>query len=1832
MPRIFNPPQQILVINVPPKIWRPKVKSVYTPIDTCDDIDDGIFAFEKLGKCVFKPNASASRKDIPQRDDLIFFDDAKDKEELFTNFKHGTAASSEDIQAIVTIIQQYWDCFCNDGAKRTILGYEFAIDTGNHTPVCCKKPQYGPHESRIIMDNIETLKHNSWIKECAGPWGSIIVLAPKPHQEHVNDISDFVWRMCVSYRKLNSITKPFQYPIPRCDDAIDILGACIGDVIYFIALDAKQGYHQVAVKSSDMEKLAFFGPDNKKYCFTVMPFGPTNAPAFYTCMMNQFKLEWDELFLTKLQQLPEFCKFALSWGEFNVIHVGSKMQLTMGSKVIIDDILLFGNSTKYLILYFECVCQVFQKYRVSFQLKKCEFFKDRIEYVGHDLRPKGNSPAASKFDLINDWPLPTSGQSLHSLIGLVNYYHRYIPYFEIIIKPLRTLERKYRRTNIPLMAWSPDLITLFNEVKVMVTSSPVLARYNPKLPTFLKTDWSALGMGWILMQPDDSKESLSALETLNSTGEVLFDVTMDGPRLRPIAFGSRACTDTEKHFHSFVGEIASGRYGIAQNKKYLWGAHFYWLCDCNSIKEVLEYTGPIHMICRWSQELLGYQFTIIHRPAKMMADVDALNRRFSSDLAQYTCIASILRASDIQQRPSAYTGQSFSNHPTKHHPIASSASHLPILTKDTIHHLAMTPIESAAAHTATPNIFAISCTPAHYHTSLTPITSNPQQPSISTSNNISTELSNLNTSITWLSYDNTLGSSKIWFQSSVEASFTFNIHFLFSQPQLQSLFQHLHPTETSDLLPLHSAPHNTFGADFHYFQQSSENIFQWLQEIAIISNRLQMNSDKFCCINIWINSQFFKSSSATDYLKLIYEVINTNNDWTHTIDKIVTSDFGDAVAAERVIITFCLIDKFTTSTLAIPSINDIETSICINSRLHHHYITDAIEKQLQIPVNIPLNIIESLTSTESLRKPTVLATINDNSINNNVNYSASSGIILHPNYPSIEPSIHRRNNVTLHSFCIISWSIFQKCWIVRRLLPDEILSLYLHGPSHNANTARLSHHLSMLLDVLLPFSSPVYSFIHYFNHRISTLINDCLLYGDDVHNDCAKCFVIQPVPTTNDWEHAYLSDPNLSTIFQEIQINSQTSTWASTLIKSVPPFYQDMLLQNHICLNNKRLVYMKPISLTNKSLSLIIVPASMRRTIFEHYHGSPSGAHMGEYKTLHRMRLRFIWPKMRQHIKDWTAQCAQCIACNAWRTRRSELYFSWPVTVPFWIMHVDLWQPGKVCDKNGNNYCLNSMCDLSQFVVSSVTKDITARGLADLYMAEVILKYGISAVIVIDDGSPFKGMFSDMCKILNVTLWPLSRGNHKGLSVERYHRFLNKTQAIAGHSVGTHEVFSRNVRLSAYAWNSAPIDGTDIIRSFVAVGHDFRFPFDVNFSNTPSLNVDNAELFSYLRSMGQDSQFATHTLQILIEDRREAHRLRVNKLRNTDCGLKVGDVVKAHVQVQSDVSKGEVKKLSYSARGPFTIIDNLGHGSFLVQPYNKPNAATRKYKATELYLLPPALYPSNPYDTIDQRYLNYEHAPILSPLAKSLNIEEYNSQWFENHPKFEQIAPKPATDTIQLPLQFPKNEELHKETCSVPPIPEIDSNLIKHSLQSLYHGIAKSKDKLFFITYTPANTLTAKWFLVQLEEDLTTQLRAATHNSNTQPSSIFVCSFLARHPDDCKKSDPRSRWWPDWYSYSTCPKTQEIVYKQRKLFQPSATPNPSKYILWQDTIDLIENTLLGPFNFAPITATQRTRNIVPHILWHSLHSICLSRNLHPPSLYGPQHTQHHINKKRKQPK
>ena len=197
---------------------------------------------------------------------------------------------------------------------------------------------------------------------------------------------------------------------------------------------------------------------------------------------------------------------------------------------------------------------------------------------------------------------------------------------------------------------------------------------------------------------------------------------------------------------------------------------------------------------------------------------------------------------------------------------------------------------------------------------------------------------------------------------------------------------------------------------------------------------------------------------------------------------------------------------------------------------------------------------------------------------------------------------------------------------------------------------------------------------------------------------------------------------------------------------------------------------------------------------------------------------------MRSDIKEWIQQCPHCMLTYRWRRRGQELMFHWPVSSPFAILHVDLWIPGHFTDSNGNVTLMNTMCDMCQFVVVVPVPDETSVTLADYFVQHMVMKSGMCYIIVLDDGTPFKGAFVAMFQSLNLNYEILAKRNHKGLSVEHFHRFLNKSVTIAAEDRGTIDIFVPVGIAAGYAWNSAPIDGTDILRSIPAIGRELHFP------------------------------------------------------------------------------------------------------------------------------------------------------------------------------------------------------------------------------------------------------------------------------------------------------------------------------------------------------------------------------------------------------------------------
>jgi hypothetical protein len=111
------------------------------------------------------------------------------------------------------------------------------------------------------VSHIRQITDSSWLFKA--------LLAPKPHQEHVQNIDDFVWCFCVNYIPLNGAIHIIAYPIPFCD-----LAVCnkFGLGMWMWMFDSPMGYHQLAVSPESQEKLAFQGVDAIKWTYTIMPF------------------------------------------------------------------------------------------------------------------------------------------------------------------------------------------------------------------------------------------------------------------------------------------------------------------------------------------------------------------------------------------------------------------------------------------------------------------------------------------------------------------------------------------------------------------------------------------------------------------------------------------------------------------------------------------------------------------------------------------------------------------------------------------------------------------------------------------------------------------------------------------------------------------------------------------------------------------------------------------------------------------------------------------------------------------------------------------------------------------------------------------------------------------------------------------------------------------------------------------------------------------------------------------------------------------------------------------------------------------------------------------------------------------------------------------------------------------------------------------------------------------------------------------------------------------------------------------------------------------------
>jgi hypothetical protein len=187
-------------------------------------------------------------------------------------------------------------------------------------------------------------------------------------------------KMCIDFIQLNKVTIKNKYHFPRIDDLFDQLkGARI-----FSKIELRSEYHQVRIKEEDINKTTFMTRYGH-YEFTIVPFGLSNAPIVFMCLMNGVFKEYLDKFVI----------------------------------VFLDDILIYSKSEEEHEKHLRMVLQVLREHKLYAKLSKCIFYQKKIHYLGHIISTDGIEVDPEKIEAIRGWSTPKNVTEVRSFMGLV---------------------------------------------------------------------------------------------------------------------------------------------------------------------------------------------------------------------------------------------------------------------------------------------------------------------------------------------------------------------------------------------------------------------------------------------------------------------------------------------------------------------------------------------------------------------------------------------------------------------------------------------------------------------------------------------------------------------------------------------------------------------------------------------------------------------------------------------------------------------------------------------------------------------------------------------------------------------------------------------------------------------------------------------------------------------------------------------------------------------------------------------------------------------------------------------------------------------------------------------------------------------------------------------------------------------------------------------------------------------------------------------------------------------------------------------------------------------
>ena len=93
-------------------------------------------------------------------------------------------------------------------------------------------------------------------------------------------------------------------------------------------------------------------------------------------------------------------------------------------------------------MHLRIVLQTLRERQLYAKLSKCQFWLDKVAFLGHVISAEGVSVDPRKIKAMVIWKPPKNVSEIRSFLGLVGYYRKFVEGFSKIAAPLTKLTRK----------------------------------------------------------------------------------------------------------------------------------------------------------------------------------------------------------------------------------------------------------------------------------------------------------------------------------------------------------------------------------------------------------------------------------------------------------------------------------------------------------------------------------------------------------------------------------------------------------------------------------------------------------------------------------------------------------------------------------------------------------------------------------------------------------------------------------------------------------------------------------------------------------------------------------------------------------------------------------------------------------------------------------------------------------------------------------------------------------------------------------------------------------------------------------------------------------------------------------------------------------------------------------------------------------------------------------------------------------------------------------------------------------------------------------------------